>query len=189
MNYTIRDYTPADETSWLRCRVLSFLNTAFYDAVVPSKPTYESPCLELVATDAAGTVVAIMDTAIDDGVADIDTAAIHPDHQRRGLGRLLLDQTRTWARTSGATTLQAWTRDDPDALAWYRATGFTEDSHYLHVYASHYTASGEPGRAIAGPRPNLRHVTVYAHAAMPDEQRLREEFARVHVARRFAMPL
>ena len=28
---TIRDYEPADEEAWLRCRVLAFLHTAYYD--------------------------------------------------------------------------------------------------------------------------------------------------------------
>ena len=29
----IRDYQIEDETSWVRCRVLSFLDTAYYDIV------------------------------------------------------------------------------------------------------------------------------------------------------------
>jgi hypothetical protein len=33
MHYAIREYVPADEASWLRCRVLSFLGTAYYDDV------------------------------------------------------------------------------------------------------------------------------------------------------------
>ena len=45
----IRKYTEKDEQSWLRCRVLSFLNTAYFDNVLKEKETYENPAIELVA--------------------------------------------------------------------------------------------------------------------------------------------
>ncbi len=32
-----------------------------------------------------------------------------------------------------ATTIEAYTRDDAQALAWYRAQNLTESEHYLHV--------------------------------------------------------
>ncbi|WP_037606080.1 GNAT family N-acetyltransferase [Streptacidiphilus rugosus] len=189
MNYFIREYTPADETSWLRCRVLAFLDTSFYDAVVPSKPAIQAPGLELVVVDETGAVVALMDTDIDGDLASIDTVAVHPDHRRRGLGRRLLERTQDWARSAGATTLDAWTRDDAGTLAWYRSMGFAESDHYLHVYAFHYTDPAEPGLAIAQPRPRIRPMLVFGHAPLADEDQLRSEFARVHVDRRFAMPI
>ncbi|WP_042377172.1 GNAT family N-acetyltransferase [Streptacidiphilus melanogenes] len=189
MNYTIRAYTPADENSWLRCRVLAFLDTAFYDSVVPAKPDIAAPGLELVALDGAGAVVAILDAGIEGELATIDTIAVHPDHRRRGLGRQLLERAREWARAAGASTLDAWTRDDVDTLAWYRSSGFAESDHYLHVYAFHYTDPAEPRRAVAEARPGLRPILVFAHAPLADEQRLRGEFSRVHVDRRFSMPV
>jgi GNAT superfamily N-acetyltransferase len=189
VSYAIRAYTPADESSWLRCRVLAFLDTGFYDAVVPAKPAIAAPGLELVAVDEAGAVVALMDTGVEGGLATIDTVAVHPDHRRRGLGRELLDRTLAWARTAGATTLDAWTRDDADTLAWYRSMGFAESDHYLHVYAFYYTDPAEPARAIAEPRPGLKPIMVFLHARLEDEERLRGEFARVHVDRRFSLPL
>lgn len=33
----IRKYQQEDESSWLRCRVLSFLDTAYYDIVIKKK--------------------------------------------------------------------------------------------------------------------------------------------------------
>ena len=189
MSYTIREYTPADETSWLHCRVLAFLDTAFYDDVVPAKPVRPTPSLELVAVDESGAVVAIADTTVDGELATIDTIAVHPSHQRRGLGRRLLERTREWARAQGASTLDAWTRDDADTLAWYRTMGFAESDHYLHVYANHYTDPAEPGRAVDGARPGLTPMLVFAHASLADEERLRNEFARVHVDRRFSQPI
>ncbi|MGW5126594.1 GNAT family N-acetyltransferase [Streptomyces sp. NPDC004069] len=188
MNYVMREYTPADETSWLRCRVLAFLDTSFYDAVVPSKPAV-TPGLELVVVDETGAVVALMDTGIEGELATIDTVAVHPDHRRRGLGRQLLERTCAWASSTGAIALDAWTRDDADTLAWYRSMGFAESDHYLHVYAFYYTDPAEPARAIAEARPGLRPMLVFGHAPLADEERLRSEFARVHVDRRFAMPI
>ncbi|MFI8182750.1 GNAT family N-acetyltransferase [Actinacidiphila glaucinigra] len=190
MSYTLREYTPADEASWLRCRVLSFLGTAYYDDVDRAKPPIPAPGLELVAVDGSGAVVAIMDTTVDAGdtaLATIDTVAVHPDHQHRGLGRALLQRTRAEVRERGATTLDAWTRDDPGTLAWYRAMNFAESDHYLHVYAHRYTAPGEPDRAIHTPRPGLRLMGAFLHAELEDEVRLRAEFSRVHVCRRFSM--
>ncbi|MEV5600880.1 GNAT family N-acetyltransferase [Streptomyces sp. NPDC052299] len=58
---------------------------------------------------------------------------MHPDHRRCGLGQHLLERTLEWARSAGATTVDAWTRDDTDTLAWYHALGFGESDHYLHV--------------------------------------------------------
>jgi len=40
----------------------------------------------------------------------------------------------------GGDASALWTRDDPDTLSWYRAMGFAESDHYLHVYAHQYTA-------------------------------------------------
>ncbi|MER5477663.1 GNAT family N-acetyltransferase [Streptomyces sp. NPDC002734] len=189
MKYSIRAYSPADETSWLRCRVLAFLDTSFYDSVVRTKPAVAAPGLELVAVDATGSVVAVMDTGIEGELATVDTVAVHPDHRRQGLGRQLLERTLAWARSAGATTMDAWTRDDADTLAWYHAMGFDESDHYLHVYAFHYTDPAEPVRAIAEPRPGLKPMLVFGHAPLEDEERLRREFARVHVDRRFSMPI
>ncbi|MFC7331011.1 GNAT family N-acetyltransferase [Marinactinospora rubrisoli] len=189
MPYTVREYAPADEPSWLRCRVLSFLSTAYFDDVKRAKPVIPSPRLELVAIDAAGTVVAIMDTTITGDLATIDTAAVHPDHQRRGLGRRLLDRTRAAARQRGARLLDAWTRDDAATLSWYRAMGFAESDHYLHVYADSHHDGEASVRAAVPARHGLRPIAAFLHANLRDEERLRGEFARVHVCRRFTLPL
>ncbi|WP_306367750.1 GNAT family N-acetyltransferase [Nocardiopsis sp. CC223A] len=189
MNYTIRCYVPADESSWLRCRVLSFLGTSYYDDVLQAKPPIAAPGVELVAVDDEGTVVGLMDTVIENESATIDTIAVHPDHQHQGLGRYLLEHTCSLARQRGARTLDAWTRDDADTLRWYRAVGFTESDHYLHVYASQYASPEEPEHAIAATRSGLRPVAAFFHASLDREQQLRREFTRVHVCRRFAKSL
>ena len=177
MGYTVRAYTPADQTSWLRCRVLSFLGTAYFDDVQPSKRASALPALDLVVVDGAGSVVGIMDTSVEGELATIATVAIHPDHRRRGLGRGLLGLTRDQARRAGASTLDAWTRDDEETLRWYRATGFVESDHYLHVYASYYTdrRGTRPRHHRTSPRPAPDGLPS-SHAALADAARLRSEF-------------
>jgi ribosomal protein S18 acetylase RimI-like enzyme len=185
MGYAVRDYVAGDEPSWLRCRVLSFLGTASHDDVVAAKP--ELSGAELVAVD-GDVVIGILDLAVDGELATIETIAVHPDHRHRGIGGALLSRARARATALGATTLDAWTRDDPPTLRWYRAMGFGESDHYPHAVAEHRTPADAPARAgVARPGPRVAKACLRADLA--DEARLRREFARVHVCRRFAMAL
>jgi ribosomal protein S18 acetylase RimI-like enzyme len=164
----VRDYEPADEQSWLRCRALSFLDTAYFDDVMTAKKSVLSGA-ELVAVD-SGAVVGVLDLTVDGVLATIDTIAVHPDHQGRGIGSSLLDLACVRAAALGADKVDAWTRDDESALTWYRSRGFSESSHYLHVYANHY-------------------ASVFLHAALTRETEMRAKFTRVHVCRRFVRPI
>jgi N-acetylglutamate synthase-like GNAT family acetyltransferase len=188
MTYAIREYTPADEASWLRCRVLSFLSTAYFDNVERAKPSIAAPGFELIAVNRREEVLGIMDVTVENGLATIDTVAVHPDVQHRGIGRALLDTTLIRLRALGIGMLDAWTRDDPDTLRWYHAMGFAESSHYLHVYANYYTDRDEPKRAIQTARPGLDPMIAFLHGKLADEEDLRRDFARVHVCRRFTRP-
>jgi ribosomal protein S18 acetylase RimI-like enzyme len=182
----VRDYQPADEQDWLRCRVLSFLGTAYFDDVMPAK-TLPATGAELVAVD-AGALAGILDLSVDGTLATIETIAVHPDHQHRGIGTLLFEQARARAADLGATTIDAWTRDDADTLRWYRSRGFRESDHYLHVYADHYVNAGEPAQA-AERRPGLEPIKIFLHATLDREAELRKKFRRVHVCRRFSQPI
>jgi GNAT superfamily N-acetyltransferase len=182
----IRDYEPPDEQAWLRCRVLSFLGTAYFDDVMPAK---KPPALgaELVAED-SGAVVGVLDLVADGEIATIDTIAVHPDHQWRGIGTRLLNRACACAQALGATTIEAWTRDDESTLRWYRSRGFAESDHYLHVYADCYAQPGEPTDAAqCGPEFDL--IKVFLHADLELEAEMRSRFTRVHVCRRFARPV
>jgi ribosomal protein S18 acetylase RimI-like enzyme len=188
-DYVVRDYASSDEQSWLRCRILAFLPTAYYDDVVRTKPVVETRGFELVAVDAHDAVVGLMDVTVDDAVGTIDTLAVHPDHQSRGIARTLLDHAMTRAHAQNLTALSAWTRDDPVTLHWYRATGFIEADHYLHVFANYTTDPAEPSRAVDTMRPGLALMSAFLHAKLADEPQLRQQFARVHVCRRFMKAL
>lgn len=187
MTHVIREYRPADQVSWLRCRVLSFLDTPYFDDVLTSKPEVPAPGFALVVASERGAVQGIIDVTVGEDLATIDTVAVHPDYQHQGLGRALLTEARARVSALGVPTMDAWTRDDPATLNWYRAMGFTESRHYLHVYANYYADAGEPDRAISERREGLRPIAAFLHAGMENEQVMREQFARVHVCRRFAM--
>lgn len=189
MDHDIRPYLPEDESGWLRCRVLAFLGTAYFDDVKTRKPSMPPPGLELVATGPGGEVRGVLDIEIEGASATIETIAVHPDHQSSGIGRALLQEAIRRLLASGVATLDAWTRDDPSTLRWYRSNGFAESEHYLHVYADYYTDAAEPDRAIGERRPDLRPIKAFLHGRMEDEAAMRERFARVHVCRRFMRTL
>lgn len=179
----VRGYVAGLEQSWLRCRVLGFLDTAYYDDVVPVKPAPTGP--DLVAVTGEGAVAGIL-TATG---ATIDTIVVHPDHRRRGIARALLDAVILRLRAEGVSTVDAWTRDDPGPLAWYRTMGFVEDRHYLHVYADHYAHPSEPARAALAARDGLKPMVGFLHGTLADERWARSQFQRVHVCRRFERAL
>ncbi|RBM04544.1 GNAT family N-acetyltransferase [Streptomyces sp. PT12] len=188
MRYEVRDYRPSDEGSWLRCRVLSFLATAYFDNVLRRKPVMAPPGFSLVAVASDGSVAGALDVAVQGELATIETVAVHPDHQALGIGKALVDAARSRAVAAGATTLDAWTRDDPATLGWYAARGFAESEHYLHVFADSSSREDEPEDAVL-PRPGIRPVTVFAHAGLEFEEEARKAFSRVHVCRRFSQPI
>jgi ribosomal protein S18 acetylase RimI-like enzyme len=188
MALKIRDYKPEDEEDWLRCRVLSFLHSAYYDDVVPKHPPPTLPGFGLVAEE-SGTLVGVLDVSVEGELATIDTIAVHPDAQRLGIGTAVFAAGRLRAVAAGATTIEAYTRDDEQALGWYRAQHFEESEHYLHVYASLYADPAEPKRAIESARLGLDPVIVFSHHALDREAELRQQFRRVHVCRRFSRRL
>jgi ribosomal protein S18 acetylase RimI-like enzyme len=128
----IREYRDTDAQTWLRCRLLSFFGTEYYDDIVVERPAFENPAHRLVAVE-DDTVVGLMDVEIFADRATIDVLAVHPDHQRRGLATRLLDAVLPHLRIG---VLDAWTRGDESANEWYRRSGFTENFRYLHVYKS-----------------------------------------------------
>jgi ribosomal protein S18 acetylase RimI-like enzyme len=182
----VRAYRPADEPSWLRCRVLSFLDTCYFDDVATSKPVEDDAdsTIELVVSDGAA-VVGLMDIAVRGELATIECVAVHPDHQRAGVASALLSTALERLAATSATVLDAWTREDRSALAWYAASGFVETQTYLHVYSG-YNRAAEMVSTAALP---LRPVSVFAHASREQEGRMRAEFDRVYVCRRMQRPL
>lgn len=193
MVFFVRPYTPTDEVDWLRCRALSFLGTEYFDDVKTRRTTFDLPAVLLVAEAPAatadrpltGSIAGILDIEVDGSLATIDTIAVHPDHAQRGIASALLSAALPRVQGLGATELDAWTREDAAANAWYRRSGFTERFRYLHVYRGWEDAAD--GFAVpdgVGPL-----VTAFLHTPIEREAEMRARFARVHTCRRYVRPL
>ena len=72
-----------------------------------------------------------------DGVLEIKNLAVHPDHQRKGYGRAMLDHiARMYAQTHH--TLQLGTGDSPLTVPFYEACGFVRDHILPNFFVENY---------------------------------------------------
>lgn len=104
----IRAYRPEDEIGWVRCRVLAFLDSAYYDNVLTAKEHYENQAIELIAI-MDQTVVGLIDVEYENEERSICFQgsglggmiwhiAVHPDYRRQGIARALLTEAERIAR-------------------------------------------------------------------------------------------
>jgi ribosomal protein S18 acetylase RimI-like enzyme len=179
----IRDYDDDDEAGWLRCRLLSFFDTAYYDDVKVERTPFVLDAIRLVA-DVDGVIAGLIDIEVDGAAATIDSIAVHPDHRRAGLATALLREGLA-RLPAGVTTLDAWTREDEAALRWYTANSFTEEYRYLHVYKGYH----EPDDGFTTPPPLSAPVIAFCHAPIEHEAELRARYHRVYVCRQFVLQI
>jgi GNAT superfamily N-acetyltransferase len=111
----LREYAEHDEVSWLRCRVLAFLGSSYYDDVVTAKPQIGSG-VQFVATDGRR-IVGLLDASCEGVRATIECIAVHPDFRRLGVASGLFAEAVTKLGRLGVGSIDAWTREDPDAAA------------------------------------------------------------------------
>ncbi len=164
--------------------MLAFLESHYYDDVLIEKPPMQGG-LEMVALD-GDDVVGLLDISVDGAAAMIESVAVLPDRCRRGIGTALLERAMTELGDRGVRRIEAWTREDEAANAWYRKRGFEESERYLHVYAR---GREELGRAVTA-EAGLMGVHAFLHMVdMGREAVMRASFARVYVCRRYERPL
>jgi ribosomal protein S18 acetylase RimI-like enzyme len=190
--WTIRPYAPTDEEAWLRCRVLAFLHSAYYDDVHIHKDAYEHRALELVAAEPSLGVIGLLDAELDDAPgtaaspgetrgAVLWNVAVHPDWQRQRVGRDLLRAALPQLQAAGIQRVEAWTRDDPPVVAWYERQGFRAVETYHHVYLE----GSEHRGWVQSSHPGLHPVKTFAHFAEATLPAGLQGVARHHVCQRF----
>lgn len=182
---TIRDYRESDADGWVTCRVLSFVQTQYYDDVKPSRTRLPDGAIELVAVADGGRIVGILDIEVDGAEATIDSVAVRPGWQHAGVATRLLSHALVVLEGRGVRTLDAWTREDAAANRWYQRNGFAETTRYLHVYLG----DGDDPSDFTTPDGLSSPVTVFVHGRTEDEADLRARYRRVYVCRRYARDL
>ncbi|WP_460518103.1 GNAT family N-acetyltransferase [Flindersiella endophytica] len=181
----IREYRDDDEDSWLRCRLLSFFRTQYYDDVVTERPRFDRPSIRLVAEAGSGCVAGLVDVEIFGAEATIDVLAVHPDHQRQGIASALLAAATAELDDREVGTLDAWTREDPEANQWYQNGGFTEKFRYVHI---HKTAQ-DSADGFETPDGMSHPIHAFLQAPIELEQAMRARFRRVYVCRQYVKRL
>lgn len=185
----IREYQPDDEKSWIRCRTLSFLDTAYFDDVMNKKETYNHPSIELVAED-DGKIIGLLDIEYETKEKSVCTRgdglggmiwhlATHPDYQRQGIGTQLLEKVEEIGREMSLNYLEAWTRDDDWVCSWYEKNGFKKDYSYLHVYAT----GDELDEMVETVKPGFHFVKTFVHYTGDEWDLVQSNFQRVHECR------
>lgn len=181
----IRTYEDNDEKGWLRCRVLSFLDTAYFDEVRREKENYAHPSVELIAEE-DNQIIGIMDIECEQEPNTICSnenissgmiwhIAVHPDFQRKGVATALLDKAIKYLRDIGIHRIEAWTRDDRWVNSWYESNHFIKKDAYFHVY----TEGKEVESTLESEVLQLRPVSACAHYTGNNEEIL-NRFNRVH---------
>ena len=140
----IRPYNSLDQESWLKCRLVSFHDSAYYDDVYTKKPLFDNSSLELVA-EINGKIIGILDLEKDnkDGSicycksglgAMVWTIAVLPEYRRFRIASQLILKAVDWAKSKDIDFIEAWTRDDKWVLDWYESIGFARFYSYWHIY-------------------------------------------------------
>jgi len=196
----IRKFTKDDEKGWVRCRVLAFLDSAYYDDVYQEKEHYESQSVELVA-EVEGEVVGLIDIecetephSICSSSPDRDESqvagmiwhlAVHPDFRRQGIAEALLQHAIEKSRELGLSRLEAWTRNDGQAEMWYQKQGFQRAESYYHIYMDSTELVPE---IINAKVPGFYLRSAFAHYT-GDDMSIVSKFKRVYRCSRYNLIL
>ena len=143
----IRNYEPKDELEWLKCRVLSFLDSSYYNDVLTSREVYSNDSICLVAED-NGKIVGLIDAEIEKEKGDLCVSgkehgaviwhlAILPEYRRQKIASILWNEVYKQLTERGIKYCEAWTQEDEPANRWYLKQGFhnIEERNWLRCYA------------------------------------------------------
>lgn len=144
---TIREYRDTDESEWLRCRVVSFLDCSYYNDVLTRREKYENDSVCLVAED-GGKIVGLIDVEIEPVAGSLCVGgsrrggviwhlAVLPEYRRKNVASFLWDEARKRLLTKQVGYCEAWTQEDEPANRWYSSRGFRNfaEHNWLRCYA------------------------------------------------------
>ena len=182
----IRNYTPADEQDWVRCRVISFLDSAYFDDVHRSKEKFDNPAIELVA-EIEGKIIGLLDLEYEKKIGEVGYKsdcltgviwhlAVLPEYRREGIASMLLKKALDFIKFQNIELIQAWTRDDKFVLDWYNKSGFEKKESYYHVFAEADECNAFGETEI----PMLYTCNVYGQYTGDDVEMIKGKFSRVH---------
>lgn len=170
----------------MRCRVLSFLDSAYFDHVCREKAHYDNPAIELVA-EVEGSIVGLIDIEYEreEGKACylegelggvVWHLAVLPEYRNRGISTTLLAQAIELLKKEGVKRLEAWTRDDKWVNDWYENRGFVWKEAYLHVFAE----GEECSQAVDSRIQKLFLCSCYGHYIGGDKEEVMKKLEWVH---------
>ena len=182
----LREYNDADNFQWVRCRVLSFLDSVYFDNVLREKEHYENPSIELVV-EVDNTIVGLIDIEYETEKGKVCYnanelggviwhIAVLPEYRRLGIATLLLNEAVNRLKNKGIKKLEAWTRDDKWVNDWYKNRGFNWKESYLHVY----TAGNECSEITESKIKKLSICNCFAHYVGEEKEKIKNRFKRVH---------
>lgn len=130
----IARYQDKDETEWLRCRLLSFLDSSYYRDVLTKKPHYSHDAICLVAKEKEK-VLGLIDVEIEDQVGDCCVAgqqrgaviwhlAVLPEYRHKQIATSLWQEAKKQLIDHHIHYCEVWTQEDPAANHWYLKQGF-----------------------------------------------------------------
>jgi len=109
--------------------------------------------LLVAAPEGEGAPIGFVHVLVIDGQAHLEQVSVHPDHQRRGIGRGLVEAAMAEARAQGFDRLSLCTyRDVPWNGPFYRALGFSEVTDLTAYQARLRQKERELGLDINGVR-------------------------------------
>lgn len=184
MSFVVRSYEDSDVDGWLRCRLLSLFKTDYFDDVVVERPQLTGSALRLVAIEDRR-VAGLLDLEVTDDAATIETIAVLPESARRGIATALLEVALVALRARRIHTIDAWTREDSAANAWYLANGFAENHRYLHVQKE----ADDSEEGFLTPSGLGAPIRALLHAPIEMESDLRCRYRRVYVCRQYLREL
>jgi ribosomal protein S18 acetylase RimI-like enzyme len=85
----------------------------------------------LLVAEVSGDVVGTLVAAWDGWRGNLYRLAVSPGHRRRGLARALVEAGERRLRARGASRISALVADDPEAVAFWEAAGYSRDPRAL----------------------------------------------------------